>query len=820
MVDIRIRDLPDGGGPVASDYLAIDNGSTRRASVQDVVEIGRPAASQAEAEAGTNPTKVMTPLTVKQSIASEVGVTLASAAQGLLASTAVQPSRSVNTGAGLTGGGDLSADRTIALSAASIVSLALADGAAQKAQNLADLADKGTAQDNIQIGAVFADIATATAATIPTRNKRIRTQCYDSGAAKRQGGANYRESSASEVAKYPSRGWFTSNGGTRYWLLDELFPNAHQFGGIGNGVADDAVALQQLLDFWSPQAQLASGTVTTRPLAMAGGGPVHIPKGVWRHTTTLFQNAYVSIHGDGMAMFPQAPMDGTTYGQYNFPNATILRPDFAAPDRALGVGIQTSPYILTLSGASASLAGQTVGTRFRSLLVTPINGFDIDNGCINYCEGADIKDLTVWPVNEIFSGIRWTAASNSKIERVGSRNVMRGIFTESAWESVIYEPKIFDFKNYGIYGGGNLHSVVVEGGWIHGGGRVLAGDRPVCFFATDFNGLVIDGVAMDDAWDAIQIQTGAGAQINGVHSERISNVWLTTNNAFGVRGGGNHIIQNVVDARTFTNSIIWDGNNCEVDIQVSASDTALGTGTFPGKSYLQGVNPNTGANTFLVSATGNRTSVTFNGMRPLSGDAVRVNRLSGNIRFLDDTGERLIAGTANGNVYTEEVNVRGDTNVQWQKDIKVNGVRKSYMISDAAGITIFEDTSNDILFRVRYSDNALLFGGGLPIIPVFGTPNGFTDGPATSVAFDTANLTLWVKQTAPGTLTGWVPVLGTGIEATAAQIASAAATINTTAKYLGKKVWDTTNNRELRARGSSATSPWDLVSGGTTVTPV
>lgn len=127
MPDIRINQLPPGGGPVATDFLPLDNGTTRKATVQAVVEIGRPAASQAEAESGTNPTKVMTPLTVKQSIASEVGVSIASAAQGALAATAVQPARSVGAGTGLTGGGDLSADRTIALNASSIASLALAD---------------------------------------------------------------------------------------------------------------------------------------------------------------------------------------------------------------------------------------------------------------------------------------------------------------------------------------------------------------------------------------------------------------------------------------------------------------------------------------------------------------------------------------------------------------------------------------------------------------------------------------------------------------------------------------------------------------------
>lgn len=68
MADIRINQLPAGGGPAATDFVPLDNGSTRKATVQNLVEIGRPAASQPEAEAGVNPTKVMTPLTTKQAV--------------------------------------------------------------------------------------------------------------------------------------------------------------------------------------------------------------------------------------------------------------------------------------------------------------------------------------------------------------------------------------------------------------------------------------------------------------------------------------------------------------------------------------------------------------------------------------------------------------------------------------------------------------------------------------------------------------------------------------------------------------------------------
>jgi hypothetical protein len=162
MTDVRINQLPDEASPVATDVLAIDGasgGSTRKTSIQAAVEIGRPAASQAEAEAGTNPTKAMTPLTTAQAIVAQVSLagrtgnysdltglpTLGNSAAlnvGTTAGTvaagndsrivnAVQTSRTLTAGAGIATIGDLSANRTIALNAASIASLLNADTAVQ-----------------------------------------------------------------------------------------------------------------------------------------------------------------------------------------------------------------------------------------------------------------------------------------------------------------------------------------------------------------------------------------------------------------------------------------------------------------------------------------------------------------------------------------------------------------------------------------------------------------------------------------------------------------------------------------------------------------
>lgn len=87
MADVRIKDLPTNGAPSASQYVATDLSTTQKLTILELGNIAVPVASQAEAEAGVQATKRMTPLTTKQAIA----VQAATFAQGALADTAVQP---------------------------------------------------------------------------------------------------------------------------------------------------------------------------------------------------------------------------------------------------------------------------------------------------------------------------------------------------------------------------------------------------------------------------------------------------------------------------------------------------------------------------------------------------------------------------------------------------------------------------------------------------------------------------------------------------------------------------------------------------------
>ena len=54
---------------------------------------------------------------------------------------------------------------------------------------------------------------------------------------------------------------------------------------------------------------------------------------------------------------------------------------------------------------------------------------------------------------------------------------------------------------------------------------------------------------------------------------------------------------------------------------------------------------------------------------------------------------------------------------------------------------------------------------------------------------------------------------------TAVNISAATSSVNTVGKYAGLYVWDTTNNRLMRAAGSDATDVWWVVDGSASVAP-
>lgn len=235
MADIRINQLPTENNPVATENVAIDGATTRKTTIQKMVDVGAPVASQAEAEAGVNATKRMTPLTVKQSIASEVGVTVASASQGALASTALQPDNIPS----------------------------IVDEAAAAAEGFANIA-QAAANWNL----VFSTRADAEAANIDPSITSIGFKgYYEPG----DGGAWPYIVEIVEDGS-PVLPWqVRTNGGTRRWALRTTTPNSRMFGAKADGVTLDTAAVQALMDYsaeYRVRGRVVAGTHLCRALYM------------------------------------------------------------------------------------------------------------------------------------------------------------------------------------------------------------------------------------------------------------------------------------------------------------------------------------------------------------------------------------------------------------------------------------------------------------------------------------------------------------------------------------------------------------------------
>lgn len=295
---IRPTQLPARADPVASEVVPSDNGSAvAGVTWQDGVNAAVPVASQPEAEAGVNNSKRMTPLTTKQAIDAQVDPKISSAIgalnlgsasqsqvedfataiQGAKADSAVQPSRTVSTGAGLTGGGSLAADQTIALNSASIASLAKADTSVQTVNG-----NSPDGSGDVVVDAEFTQEqdsrASAMLATFAPTVEWVRTAGYSS--AGDGGGALYKRA----LSEPSHAGKFQSADGA-WWELTELDISCLVFGVFPGGSSSVSSGLQDALDY----------------LRVKGGGRLRVPSGVYLSDTTLRIGSYTTLEMQGDA---------------------------------------------------------------------------------------------------------------------------------------------------------------------------------------------------------------------------------------------------------------------------------------------------------------------------------------------------------------------------------------------------------------------------------------------------------------------------------------------------------------------------------------
>lgn len=180
---------------------------------------------------------------------------------------------------------------------------------------------------------------------------------------------------------------------------------------------------------------------------------------------------------------------------------------------------------------------------------------------------------------------------------------------------------------------------------------------------------------------------------------------------------------------------------------------------------------------------------------------------TGTFTFVAPTSTSVTT-TGSGEVDRVELAVADDTGILRGMDVTGTGI--------AAGTTVVR-VSGDVVILSKpltatISSSSVTFANTVATTVNGGADakfNGF-NGPAVfTIFYDFAADNFIVETTSVGSFPS----------TTAANIANIANIFNTQSKYLGRGVWDTTNNRLMIASGSNANSPWYVADGSAFVTP-
>ena len=396
MVDIRPSQLPDAILPLGSNNkLVIDQDvvGVNKATVFDIVDSVAPVATQAEAVAGADNVKRMTSLRTKQSIASEVGVTLASSSQGAKADSAVQSvngktgnsvtlvkgdvglgnvdntydldkpistatqtalnakansSVTVSAGTGLTGGGNLTANRTVSLNAASIASLAKADSAVQPSRSIT--AGTGLSGGGDLSANRILSLSAATQTSLAKADTAIQAP----------GGATGQILAKNSNAENDV-GWISSEAATSVSYAPQTLTEAQQGQARSNIDAQQAGEILEAL-------RLASGAAANRlPYMTSASNAAFTP----------ISNFGKSLIDDGDAATARATLGGTAIGQdlFTSPTAGAAWAALGTAEVAANTGYTKLPSGLIIQWGIITSIGSDGGASFTFPIAFPNNRF-------------------------------------------------------------------------------------------------------------------------------------------------------------------------------------------------------------------------------------------------------------------------------------------------------------------------------------------------------------------------------------------------------------------------------------------------------------
>jgi hypothetical protein len=267
------------------------------------------------------------------------------------------------------------------------------------------------------------------------------------------------------------------------------------------------------------------------------------------------------------------------------------------------------------------------------------------------------------------------------------------------------------------------------------------------------------------------------------------------------------------------------GGNAQHGVEIGATGATLGNNSVVDSCVIKMTTAPASNDGIRVYGTVNNIAIT-NNVISVARYGVNINAngegfvVSNNVlRGISITG-LYVQGTGSPTVYPDGISATGNAfaNIAAYAINNLGATRfvASGNSSDGTGFGVYASTS----LRSAYAANAL---ASAPFETFGASPPSTGDWIRGDLVWNSSPSQFapvgWACVTSgtPGT---WLP-FGAPASATdtAANIAAIGNARNTTGKFAGLLVWDTTNTRLMRASGSLAADPWVVVDGSASVTP-
>lgn len=251
--------------------------------------------------------------------------------------------------------------------------------------------------------------------------------------------------------------------GALAWVRDRKEVSVYDFGALGDGIADDTVAIQNAINHITNTTFATTWSGSTR-VYTKGGGVLRFPAGRYRITKGLLVGQHIELNGDSTTGFFYPNGSGTT--------GAVILADFVNPDDWI---ISSANY-----NASGSMAN------YRAA----ISGAEIDSGTYNSCHGVAIKNLYCLAIAPCYGGIRLLGCPNAKMDNVGVAFTDCAYLTTSSWGCQF--TNLFGLTYlYGFVAAIDVNATEISGYFDGVAGKTVnSGNRLTFLFADDFNSVV------------------------------------------------------------------------------------------------------------------------------------------------------------------------------------------------------------------------------------------------------------------------------------------------------------------------------------------